>query len=284
MIRIFVKRIFYYYLNITLLFGLFLTSCATKTAKIKLPIETPAQVNSVSGYDSLHMRINVPERKLYLLDRSKIVKEFPIAVGQARYPTPIQEYTIEQIVWNPWWIPPESDWAKDAQKTPPGPGNPLGTVKMIMQEAIMIHGTNKPGSIGSPASHGCIRMYKQDAEDLAWFVQKYFSDKTDESLRAIYKSKNRQSFYVNLNRSVPVSIVYETTEIIEGNLMVYQDIYNKNGDLKGYLESYLAQRTQKDISIRLELLNQIKSMLKSGKAVIPLQDILSKLTLTASNS
>ncbi len=278
------KKTFFYYFNITLILGIFLTACTTKTAKIKLPIDPPVQVNTVSSYDSFHIRINVPERKLYLLDKNKIVKEFPIAVGQAKYPTPIQEYTIEQVVWNPWWIPPPSDWAKDAQKTPPGPGNPLGPVKMIMQEAIMIHGTNKPGSIGSPASHGCIRMHKNDAEELAWFVQKYFSDKTDESLRAIYKSKNKQSFYVNLNHAVPVSIVYETTEIIEGNLMVYQDIYHKNGDLKTYLENYLAKKTQKDISIRMELLNQIKSMLKSGKAVIPLQDILSKLTLTASNS
>jgi lipoprotein-anchoring transpeptidase ErfK/SrfK len=49
----------------------------------------------------------------------------------------------------------------------PGPNNPLGTRAMNLSiGGIRIHGTPDSGSIGGPASHGCIRMYMHDAEEL----------------------------------------------------------------------------------------------------------------------
>ena len=68
---------------------------------------------------------------------------------------------------NPTWLPPNSDWAKDAKPIPPGATNPLGT-RWIGTSApgVGIHGTPDDASIGSYASHGCIRMHIPDAEDL----------------------------------------------------------------------------------------------------------------------
>ena len=66
---------------------------------------------------------------------------------------------------DPWWRPPDSDWAAGAEPIPPGPGNPLGTRWMgLSAPAVGIHATSDPGSIGTYASHGCIRMYVSDAE------------------------------------------------------------------------------------------------------------------------
>ena len=88
-----------------------------------------------------------------------------VATGQPSYPTPLGEFTIVDKQLNPWWYPPNSDWAAGASPIPPGPGNPLGTRWMgLSVPSVGIHGTPDAASIGYSASHGCIRMRIPDAE------------------------------------------------------------------------------------------------------------------------
>lgn len=90
---------------------------------------------------------------------------FPIAVGQPAYPTPTGRYQIITMQKNPTWFPPNSPWAAGLGPIPPGVSNPLGTRWMgTSAPGIGIHGTPIPGSIGTAASHGCIRMRIPDAE------------------------------------------------------------------------------------------------------------------------
>jgi len=90
---------------------------------------------------------------------------FGVAVGQPIYPTPTGKFTIVTKQKNPWWYPPDSDWAAGASPIPPGPGNPLGTRWMgLSASGVGIHGTPDAASIGYSASHGCIRMRIPDAE------------------------------------------------------------------------------------------------------------------------
>ncbi len=97
--------------------------------------------------------------RLDFYDGMKLRRTFGIATGQAQYPTPLGSFEIVVMWRNPWWYPPASDWAKDAEPIPPGPGNPLGTRWMgISSPAVGIHGTPDAASIGYSASHGCIRM------------------------------------------------------------------------------------------------------------------------------
>lgn len=92
---------------------------------------------------------------------------FPIAVGQPAYPTPVGNFKVITKQRNPTWYPPSSPWAAGLGPVPPGVGNPLGTRWMgISSPGIGIHGTPVPSSIGTRASHGCIRMYMRDAEYL----------------------------------------------------------------------------------------------------------------------
>jgi lipoprotein-anchoring transpeptidase ErfK/SrfK len=103
---------------------------------------------------------------LRLYDGHKLVRTFPVATGQAIYPTPRGLWHIIVKWENPWWYPPVQDsWAKGLKPVPPGPSNPLGTRWMgLNAPGVGIHGTDEPGSIGYSASHGCIRMQVPDAE------------------------------------------------------------------------------------------------------------------------
>ncbi len=97
--------------------------------------------------------------------KMRLVRTFPVAVGQPAYPTPLGSFTVRTMTKNPWWYPPDEDWAAGASPIPPGPGNPLGTRWMGLSiGGVGIHGTYNSGSVGTAASHGCIRMHLSSAE------------------------------------------------------------------------------------------------------------------------
>jgi L,D-transpeptidase catalytic domain/Putative peptidoglycan binding domain len=104
--------------------------------------------------------------RLLLFQGMHFVRVFPVATGQAIYPTPLGKFSIIVKWVNPWWYPPTQDaWAKGLKPVPPGPNNPLGTRWMgLSAPGVGIHGTDAPSSIGYSASHGCIRMQIPDAE------------------------------------------------------------------------------------------------------------------------
>jgi hypothetical protein len=115
--------------------------------------------------------VSKPSRVLSLYapvkGKAKVVRQYRVAVGAPSFPTPSGRFTIVSMQTNPWWYPPSSDWAKDAEPVPPGPSNPLGTRWMgLDREDVGIHGTPDSGSIGGFASHGCIRMLISQAEAL----------------------------------------------------------------------------------------------------------------------
>jgi lipoprotein-anchoring transpeptidase ErfK/SrfK len=111
--------------------------------------------------------------RLYLYNGVRLIRTFPVATGQAIYPTPLGHFEIVVKELNPWWYPPTQDaWAKGLKPVPPGPGNPLGTRWMgLSAPGVGIHGTDEPWSIGHSESHGCIRMQVPDAEWLYVRVQ-----------------------------------------------------------------------------------------------------------------
>ena len=102
--------------------------------------------------------------RLELFNGTRRVRTFRVATGQAQYPTPTGLWHIVDMQQNPWWRPPDSDWARGLKPIPPGPGNPLGTRWMgLSAPGVGIHGTPDAASIGYSASHGCIRMFIPDA-------------------------------------------------------------------------------------------------------------------------
>lgn len=104
-------------------------------------------------------------KRLHFYRGMRLWKVFGVATGQSSYPTPIGRFSIVTMQRNPWWYPPDADWARDEEPIPPGPGNPLGTRWMgLSVSAVGMHGTPDAASIGYSASHGCIRMRIAEAE------------------------------------------------------------------------------------------------------------------------
>jgi lipoprotein-anchoring transpeptidase ErfK/SrfK len=107
--------------------------------------------------------------KLRLFKNLKLSKTYRVAVGMPAYPTPTGRYSIQNKAVNPAWTAPNSPWAGAyANETVPGGSaeNPLKARWMGIVNGVGIHGTGIPGSIGSRASHGCIRMTVPDVVDL----------------------------------------------------------------------------------------------------------------------
>jgi lipoprotein-anchoring transpeptidase ErfK/SrfK len=107
--------------------------------------------------------------RLRLFKRLRFVKGYGVAVGQPAYPTPAGLFAIQSKQVNPTWTAPNSPWAGEmaGQQVAGGaPDNPLKARWMGVTGAVGIHGTGQPWSIGTRASHGCIRMTVPDVIDL----------------------------------------------------------------------------------------------------------------------
>ncbi|MGX6449176.1 L,D-transpeptidase family protein [Patulibacter sp. S7RM1-6] len=107
--------------------------------------------------------------KLTLYKNLKVAKTYGISVGKAGHDTPAGQYTIGNKDPNPAWHVPNSDWAGDlAGKVIPAgdPQNPIKARWMGIYDGVGIHGTSDDASIGTNASHGCLRMHVPDVIDL----------------------------------------------------------------------------------------------------------------------
>jgi lipoprotein-anchoring transpeptidase ErfK/SrfK len=136
----------------------------TERLPLALPFKRVVPVRTRTKFGPVIV-IRRGSNRLFLYEGSRYRKYFRVATGQSRYPTPLGRYEIVVKWKNPWWYPPDSDWAKDAEPIPPGPGNPLGTRWMgLSAPSVGIHGTPDPASLGYSVSHGCIRMAIPDAE------------------------------------------------------------------------------------------------------------------------
>jgi lipoprotein-anchoring transpeptidase ErfK/SrfK len=107
--------------------------------------------------------------RISLFKKLKKVKVYPIAVGQAGLETPAGLYKIQNKAVNPAWHVPLSSWAGSLAGTviPGGaPNNPIKARWLGVYDGVGVHGTDARGSIGTNASHGCIRMLIEDVEKL----------------------------------------------------------------------------------------------------------------------
>ena len=136
-----------------------------RTRKLKPKVTT----HDVENRFATAIVVNRSAFRLTLYKRLKPVKTYPIAVGQVGLETPAGLYHIQNKAVNPAWSVPNSAWAGSlaGQVIPGGaPNNPLKARWMGIFAGAGIHGTDATGSIGSAASHGCIRMRIPDVIEL----------------------------------------------------------------------------------------------------------------------
>jgi lipoprotein-anchoring transpeptidase ErfK/SrfK len=191
-----------------------LSSCAH--AQIELPPTAPTAGRDTNSQHQtateapLALKANLRARILFVTRGDSTLKSYAVAVGQEKYPTPPGNYTIRKIVWNPSWKPPpQADWAKGKTAKGPGdPGNPMKVVKIFFREPdYYIHGTGDVESLGSAASHGCLRMDPNEVADLAKLIMEHGGQPRGENWfwRILHLRREEQVVYLDNPVSLTVA-------------------------------------------------------------------------------
>jgi lipoprotein-anchoring transpeptidase ErfK/SrfK len=143
---------------------------APRRLHTKLVKTSPAiNANDLARVYGTVITVDKAHFKLRLFKRLKFSKAYGVAVGQPAYPTPSGLFHITNKQVDPVWSVPNSPWAGELQGTTVDGGsaaNPLKARWMGIVNGVGIHGTGEDYSIGSAASHGCIRMHVADVKDL----------------------------------------------------------------------------------------------------------------------
>jgi lipoprotein-anchoring transpeptidase ErfK/SrfK len=140
-----------------------------KLRPARVPVRARVTSKNLAARYGTVLTIDRDNFKLRLFKRLRFSRSYPIAVGMAGLDTPAGLYSIANKQIDPAWHVPNSAWAGSlAGQTIPGgaPNNPLKARWLGIAAGVGIHGTAEDWSIGSRASHGCIRMHVAEVVDL----------------------------------------------------------------------------------------------------------------------
>lgn len=202
---------------------------------------------------NIRLTLNIPTFRLTLWQNEKEVKSYFIGVGMKAHPLYIGEREAREIIWNPAWIPPPSDWVLEMSTVTPGEvipasdsRNPLGKMKIPLGDRYLIHQAAKLSDVGNLVSHGCVRMPRPELYDLA---DKIIAARGLPVSRKRIDAAKRGSkmFVVRLKDPVPVDINYDTLVVEEGVLHIYPDVYGRGTNRPALLRSKL-QAANVDVS------------------------------------
>ena len=153
--------------------------------------------------------INIPSRTLSYYEGGELQKSYPIAVGKAATKTPVGSYSVISKLINPYY---------SKMKIPGGsPNNPLGIRWIGFRTNYGIHGNSAPGSIGTTASAGCVRMYNYDVKELY--------EKVD------YKTRVKVTYEI-------FKAIHTQNDALKG-LIIYPDVYKTERNIKKSINEQL---------------------------------------------
>lgn len=114
----------------------------------------------------LRITIDLSDRRLTLYRGDTVLHTYPVAVGREGWQTPTGEFEVRQMVQDPTWMNPFTREVIDGGH----PRNPLGRYWIGFwtdgTNWVGMHGTPNPETVGTAASHGCIRLYNDDIQAL----------------------------------------------------------------------------------------------------------------------
>lgn len=224
---------------------------------------------------ALELVLNVPAMRLDAFRSGVPVRSFSVAVGSSRYPTPIGDHEITRIVWNPWWHPPDSPWARGERVTPPGPGNPMGRVKLLMRGSYYLHGTPMENSIGRACSHGCVRMRDADAIALARLVQLETGARISTEAVDSLVTGSRATREIVLPRPVPIRLVYELAELRGDSVLVHPDIYGRGtGTIRSRMLGALVRGGIDTSRLHRPVLDSVARQARASHVIVPLSALM----------
>jgi len=188
--------------------------------------------------------------------KSLAVSTYPIGVGTVERPSPMGQMYVARKATRPTWHVPASiakDHRKKGDPLPakvlPGPQNPLGEYALYLSKATyLIHGTNKPASIGLRATNGCIRLYPEDVKKL----------------------------YENTPVKTPVCIVNQPYLLGQWNGVVYMEVHAPPEDLDAveFDKIYAKLRNMEKESGRTLDWSKVKKVLAEARGIpVPIFEI-----------
>lgn len=200
-----------------------------------------------AGEPDIRVTVDVPAFRLTLWQNGREVRTYKIGVGKRDYPITISERRVSEIVWNPAWIPPDSDWVAGRKGVragqvirPTDPRNPLGKMKIPLGSGYLIHEAKGLGDLGNLVSHGCIRMMRADLYDLAEkIVAARGLPVTGKQIAAAKRTK--KTVVAKLEEPLVVDINYDTQVVENGALHLYADFYNRGTNTVEHLRAELAE-------------------------------------------
>jgi hypothetical protein len=232
----------------------------------------PAPADTVDPR-ALALTLNLPAYRLDVHEGDSLVASYRVAIGARRYPTPTGAFAIARVEWNPWWTPPASDWAEGRTRTPPGPTNPLGPVKMEFAPLYLLHGTPESASIGTAASHGCVRLRSEDAVALAERVQRFGAPAAADSLDSADR-RGAATRVVRLERAVPIMIRYELVELRHDTVYAYPDVYRlRSAELEQAAAGTLGRATGLDSAAALGAARRLLDLARDTMLASPRREL-----------
>ncbi|HEU4643108.1 MAG TPA: L,D-transpeptidase [Gemmatimonadaceae bacterium] len=223
---------------------------------------------------ALRLDLDVPAFRLDVYENGVRTRSYRVAVGMPKYRTPRGAFTVTDVVWHPWWIPPDREWARKEHPTPPGPENPMGKVKLRFGSMYYLHGTPEPRSIGHAASHGCVRMANEDAVALARIVQRYTAPAAARDSEEHYLADSTITRNVALVRPVPITVRYDVAEVRDDSLLLYPDVYGLARDVGEAARAVLASAAGDARRIDDARLRAAVALARKRRVSLPLDSLL----------
>lgn len=231
-----------------------------------------------NGDGDLKLTINVPAFQMTLWQNGKEVKSYPIGVGMKEFPMFIGLREIKTLIWNPSWIPPDSDWVAEGLRgtpiPPTDPRNPLGKMKIPLGYGYLLHQAKGVQDLGNLVSHGCVRVMRDDIYDLAEKIVAAKSLEVSDAEIANAK-KTKKTLIAETESPLPVEITYDTIVVENGELHIYPDVYDRR--TKNNLEILREELKANDIDANefsdAALNRMIKRAAGKQQYVINLKDV-----------
>ncbi len=230
-------------------------------AQLNRPVEEIIQIleNDVARWRGValdpsgtFLLVNIPFYELSVFERGEEALRIPVVVGLPTWPTPTFHARVQSMVVNPdWGIPPKiakAEYLPFVKRDPkylsrqgitndggslrqkPGPNNPLGRIKFLMPNPhdVYLHDTPYKKAFTAKVkalSHGCVRLSRPF--DLASYLLRNSESWDRRRLESAVASGRTQQ--INLDRPIPVQIVYSTSRVNEaGRLEMRADVYGRN--------------------------------------------------------
>lgn len=241
---------------------------------------------AVEGSDEgLRLVVNVPANRLYVYENGVRTRTYAVSVGLKGYETPAGNYSIREVIWNPWWHPPQSNWAAGRKPEPPGESNPMGRVKLNFGPLLYIHGTSEYQSLGNPASRGCVRMRNSDVIELARLVHEYASPKVDPALLETLVGTSTMTRTIRLATPVKFTAEYNVATVDDGFLILYPDVYNR---VRSKVRDEVAQTLREsgiDIAnVNREHLDRLLEKSSTTRVAISLDELVAPAAVAAGDT